>query len=207
VLGDENGMTAVRRLLAVVPWEGGRQPFGDQVARVAARSLGAVQPGETAVAAAEMEAGTERAAADAVEELVHRRRRVALPGERRLDGLDEPGRARRLLERERPFALAAVDPDGAGSDTLRTMRRRVILHGNVQGVGLRYSVARAAEGRGLGGWIRNCADGTVEAAFEGDEADVDALVRYCEYGSRGANVFRVETYDEEPEGLAAFEIR
>ena len=87
------------------------------------------------------------------------------------------------------------------------MRRRVIVHGSVQGVGFRASVARAAESRGLAGWIRNCADGTVEAVFEGGEADVEALSRYCEYGSRGANVIRVESFDEEPEGLDAFEVR
>jgi acylphosphatase len=87
------------------------------------------------------------------------------------------------------------------------MRRRVIVHGSVQGVGFRHAVARAAEARGVVGWVQNRGDGTVEAVFEGSDTDVDALVRYCEYGSRGANVFRVETFDEEPEGLSAFEIR
>ena len=87
------------------------------------------------------------------------------------------------------------------------MRRRVIVHGSVQGVGFRMSVAQAAEGRRLAGWIRNCGDGTVEAVFEGEDDAVEALVRYCEYGSRGANVTRVETFDEEPEGLASFDVR
>ena len=86
------------------------------------------------------------------------------------------------------------------------VRRRVVIHGNVQGVGLRMSVARAAEARGLCGWVRNCEDGTVEAVFEGEDADVEALVRYCEYGSSGASVTHVVAVDEEPEGLAAFEI-
>ncbi len=87
------------------------------------------------------------------------------------------------------------------------MRRRVIIHGNVQGVGFRMSVARAAEGRSLCGWVRNCDDGTVEAVFEGDGEGVAALVRYCEYGSSGANVTHVVTVDETPEGLTGFEIR
>ena len=86
------------------------------------------------------------------------------------------------------------------------MRRRVIVHGSVQGVGFRLSVARAAEARSLGGWVRNCDDGTVEAVFEGDGQGVDALVRYCEYGSRGANVTHVVAVDETPEGLTRFEI-
>ena len=87
------------------------------------------------------------------------------------------------------------------------MRRRVIIHGNVQGVGFRMSVARAAEARSLCGWVRNCDDGTVEAVFEGDGEGVAALVRYCEYGSSGANVTHVVTADETPEGLTGFEIR
>ena len=87
------------------------------------------------------------------------------------------------------------------------MRRRVIVHGSVQGVGFRMSIARAAEARSLCGWVRNCDDGTVEAVFEGDGEGVDALVRYCEYGSRGANVTHVVAVDESPEGLIDFEIR
>ena len=87
------------------------------------------------------------------------------------------------------------------------MRRRIIVHGSVQNVGFRASIVGAAQGRGLAGWVRNCADGSVEAVFEGEEEGVDALVRYCEYGSRGANVIRIETFDEEPEGLSSFEVR
>jgi acylphosphatase len=87
------------------------------------------------------------------------------------------------------------------------VRRRVIVHGSVQGVGFRVSVAQAARARGLGGWIRNREDGTVEAVFEGDAEAVDALIRYCEYGSRGANVLRLETFDEKPEGVTSFDIR
>ena len=87
------------------------------------------------------------------------------------------------------------------------MRRRVIVHGSVQGVGFRMSVARAAEARSLCGWIRNSDDGTVEAVFEGEGDAVEALVRYCEYGSGGANVTHVIAFDEAPEGLSGFEIR
>jgi acylphosphatase len=87
------------------------------------------------------------------------------------------------------------------------VRRRVIVHGNVQGVGFRVSVARAAEARSLCGFVRNCEDGAVEAVFEGEGEAVDALVRYCEYGSSGASVIRVDVVEEEPEGLSGFEIR
>jgi acylphosphatase len=88
------------------------------------------------------------------------------------------------------------------------VRRRVIVHGRVQGVGFRLAVARAAESRGVGGWVRNRPDGTVEAAFEGDREPVEALVRFCAKGPRGAEVARVETFDADaPEGLTEFDVR
>jgi acylphosphatase len=87
------------------------------------------------------------------------------------------------------------------------VRRRVVVHGRVQGVGFRYSLARAAESRGVAGWARNRADGTLEAAFEGEPEAVESLVRLCHEGPRGAEVERVEVFEEEPEGLTRFETR
>jgi acylphosphatase len=86
------------------------------------------------------------------------------------------------------------------------IRRRLVVHGHVQGVGFRYSVARAALTRGLAGWVANRADGTVEAVVEGEPEAVDALVRFCREGPRGAVVDRVEVEDERPEGLAGFRV-
>jgi len=88
-----------------------------------------------------------------------------------------------------------------------TVRRRVSVQGRVQGVGFRLAVARAAGTRAVGGWVRNRPDGSVEAVFEGDAAAVDALVRFCRDGPRGAAVARVDVVDEEPEGLVRFEVR
>jgi acylphosphatase len=84
------------------------------------------------------------------------------------------------------------------------IRRRLVVHGRVQGVGFRYSVARAAQSRGVAGWVANRADGTVEAVFEGDPESVEGLLRLCREGPRGAVVDRVEVEDEQPEGLAGF---
>jgi acylphosphatase len=84
------------------------------------------------------------------------------------------------------------------------VRRRVVVHGRVQGVGFRYSLARAAETRGVAGWARNRADGTVEAVLEGEPEAVESLVRFCREGPRGAYVERIEVFEEEPEGLARF---
>jgi acylphosphatase len=87
------------------------------------------------------------------------------------------------------------------------VRRRVIVHGRVQGVGFRYSVARAAETRGVAGWAVNRPDGTLEAVLEGEPDAVDSLVRFCHEGPRGAEVDDVDVFEERPEGSHRFEIR
>ena len=86
-------------------------------------------------------------------------------------------------------------------------RRRVVVHGQVQGVFFRDSVRERAESRALAGWVRNRDDGAVEAVFEGTEDDVDALVRFCHEGPRGADVERVDVVDEDPLGDDGFAIR
>ena len=81
-----------------------------------------------------------------------------------------------------------------------------MIYGFVQGVGFRFGVARAANARGVSGWVRNRADGAVEAVFEGQPDDVEALVDFCRRGPRGAEVQRVDVEEELPEGLAGFHV-
>jgi acylphosphatase len=87
------------------------------------------------------------------------------------------------------------------------VRRKAIVHGRVHGVGFRASVARAARLRGVAGWARNRADGTVEVVLEGDEDAVESLIRFCRDGPRAAAVTDVEITSEHPKGLRTFEIR
>lgn len=87
------------------------------------------------------------------------------------------------------------------------MRRRVVVHGLVQGVGFRVSLAQVARTRGVGGWVRNRGDGTVEAALEGEADAVAAVVRWCNDGPRGAQVSDVEEFDEPSHGERGFAIR
>ena len=86
-------------------------------------------------------------------------------------------------------------------------RSRVVVHGHVQGVFFRDSCRREADARGAAGWVTNRPDGAVEAVFEGDPADVAALVEFCRSGPRGADVDSVEESSERPEGLTRFQIR
>jgi acylphosphatase len=90
--------------------------------------------------------------------------------------------------------------------TDQRVRRRVVVHGRVQGVFFRDSTCQRARACDVDGWVRNRPDGSVEAAFEGPPDAVDALVRFCETGPRGARVSRVEVFDEPPESLEGFGI-
>jgi acylphosphatase len=87
------------------------------------------------------------------------------------------------------------------------IRRRVVVRGFVQGIGFRYSAARAARARGVSGWVRNRPDGAVEAVFEGEPEAVEAMVRWSEEGPRGADVRGADVFDEPLEGLDGFGIR
>lgn len=87
------------------------------------------------------------------------------------------------------------------------VRRRTVVHGRVQGVFFRDSLRRLALQHAVNGWAVNRFDGTVEAVFEGDEDDVARLVRFAHAGPRGADVDRVDVFDEQPEGLDGFSIR
>ena len=80
------------------------------------------------------------------------------------------------------------------------------IHGRVQGVFFRDTMRRRAEARGVAGWVQNRGDGTVEAALEGRESDIEALVGFCRQGPARAEVERVEVHSEPPEGLTGFRI-
>jgi acylphosphatase len=87
------------------------------------------------------------------------------------------------------------------------VRRRVIVHGRVQGVYFRSATEARAAAAGLAGWVRNRPDGSVEAVFEGDPEAVAALVEFCGSGPRHARVLRLEVFEEAPEGLRDFQVR
>jgi len=87
------------------------------------------------------------------------------------------------------------------------IRRRVIVHGHVQGVFFRETTRRRAESTGVAGWVRNRGDGAVEALFEGEPEEVERLIEFCGRGPRGALVEWIDVSSEEPEGLAGFSIR
>jgi acylphosphatase len=74
-------------------------------------------------------------------------------------------------------------------------------------VGFRYATRQQAGRLGLGGWVRNLGDGTVEAVFEGAAADVAQAVTWCRYGPPGAWVSAVKRETETPIGETSFRER
>jgi acylphosphatase len=89
----------------------------------------------------------------------------------------------------------------------RVIRRRVVVHGHVQGVFFRDSTRRLAHRHGVAGWVSNRRDGAVEAVFEGEDEAVERLVAFAREGPRGAQVERVDVTDEEPVGESGFSVR
>lgn len=65
-----------------------------------------------------------------------------------------------------------------------------------------------AQALGLPGWVRNCPDGTVEAAFYGPRRVLEQALRWCEEGPRAATVERVDAAWEPADGAPqTFRIR
>lgn len=85
-------------------------------------------------------------------------------------------------------------------------RRRVVVHGRVQGVWFRESARRRATELGVAGWVRNRGDGAVEAEIEGDAEAVEVLVTWFRHGPSGAQVERLEVEVREPSGESAFRV-
>ena len=84
--------------------------------------------------------------------------------------------------------------------------RRLVIHGRVQGVWFRESMRQEAERLKVTGWVRNCLDGTVEAAVEGSTYAVEAMIRWARRGPEAAQVTRVDVEDD-PGRYEAFEKR
>ncbi|HEX3834143.1 MAG TPA: acylphosphatase [Solirubrobacteraceae bacterium] len=88
-----------------------------------------------------------------------------------------------------------------------TIRRRLIVHGRVQGVFFRDSTRESAENEGVRGWAANRDDGTVEVVLEGTPEAVESVIGFCRTGPMSADVTSVDVTEEQPEGLSGFETR
>lgn len=84
---------------------------------------------------------------------------------------------------------------------------RVIISGRVQGVFFRMTTKKTADRLGITGWVKNRADGTVEALFQGDTESVDHMLAWCKKGPPLSKVTDVAlTYEKCAQGFESFNI-
>ena len=79
-------------------------------------------------------------------------------------------------------------------------RVRVVVSGDVQGVGYRYTMRMVAREVGVTGWVRNRRDGSVEAEVEGSDEQVDEVLAWMAEGPPGSRVDSARVTDAEPQG-------
>ena len=82
------------------------------------------------------------------------------------------------------------------------LTRRLRITGRVQGVGYREAMCDAAARLGVAGWVRNRADGSVEAAVHGDAHGLEANIGWARHGPPGARVSGVDVSDDTGEHLS-----
>ena len=64
----------------------------------------------------------------------------------------------------------------------------------------RYEIRTKAIQHNVTGGVKNVRDGRVEAVFEGEKEDVEAMIAFCHRGPPGATVKGVDVLWEEPTG-------
>lgn len=80
------------------------------------------------------------------------------------------------------------------------IRAHAFVSGWVQGVCFRDSVRQEARFLGVSGWVRNLRDERVEAVIEGEQGEVEKLVRYLHEGPELARVTDVQVAYEDYTG-------
>lgn len=86
-------------------------------------------------------------------------------------------------------------------------RVHVFVSGRLEGTEFREAIAEKANEQGVTGWVRELADGRVEAVLEGPRDEVYRVVGLCRSGPNGAKVDSVQVDREPPRNEKTFKIR
>ena len=81
------------------------------------------------------------------------------------------------------------------------------ISGRVQGVLYRRHAEREALRLGLGGFVRNLPDGSVECVVEGEQEALEAFLAWARRGPALARVDAVTVNEREPLGEERFQLR
>lgn len=82
----------------------------------------------------------------------------------------------------------------------------LIIKGKVQGVFYRASAREEAKKLGVVGWIKNTADGNVEALVSGTDSQLEAFFAWCRQGPRNARVTNVIISPAEEKAFEKFTV-
>jgi acylphosphatase len=82
----------------------------------------------------------------------------------------------------------------------------IIVHGLVQGVFFRKHTQEKAVEFDINGFVRNCADGTVEIEAEGDENGMRKFIEWCHHGPPGAKVTHIDMHEQGLKNYSFFKI-
>ncbi|MBI4181895.1 MAG: acylphosphatase [Candidatus Aenigmarchaeota archaeon] len=87
-------------------------------------------------------------------------------------------------------------------------RCHVIISGNLRGSFLRSSIRSQAVMRRVAGWAKHTPEGGIEALFEGEKDEIEAILDYCRDSPNGAAVSDIMVeWEEGSPSLEGFEIR
>jgi acylphosphatase len=78
----------------------------------------------------------------------------------------------------------------------KKIRANLIVSGKVQGVYFRHNTQIIASRHNVTGWVRNLEGGQVEVVLEGDETNVDHVIKWCKIGPPGSRVEHVDVQYE-----------
>jgi acylphosphatase len=119
----------------------------------------------------------------------------------------------KMFRKARPgfFALKPVESPGMTGKMVKKdaqkMARRYVVSGRVQGVGYRAFAVRVAREIGLTGWVRNLANGDVEAHANGSAGQLDEFDGRLRAGPRWGEVRSVQATEAAVSDAAEFHIR